>query len=578
LQVGVCLFGVIGVLYAFACGPQTPPPQVATPTFSPEGGSYTNSVDVTIACDTEGATIRYTTDGSDPNGSSTECTGAIQLTSTTTLTARAFMAGMTDSEVASATYTITVTPPPPEQVATPTFTPEGGTYGDWVDVTIACATGGATIRYTIDGSTPTSEHGTLYNPGNPIHLTETTALKAIAYRSGMASSLVAEATYAIKRAKLLASDGAADEWFGISVSVSGDVAVVGADYDDDNGSYSGSAYVFRWNGASWVEQAKLVASDGAASDYFGRSVSVSGDVALVGAPYDDDNGANSGSAYVFRWNGTSWAQEPNKLLASDGATSDYFGWSVSVSGDVAVVGAWGDDDKPCNSGSAHIFERNQGGPDKWGQVTKLVASDGAGGDEFGHSVSVSGDVAVVGALEDDGKGSAYVYRRNGTSWVEQPKLVASDGAGGDEFGCSVSVSGDVAVIGAQDDDDNGAKSGSAYVFRRNGTTWVQQANLLAPDGAAGDCFGCSVSVSGDVVVVGACGDDDNGSYSGSAYVFRWNGAVWVQQAKLLASDGAADDWFGRSVSVSGDVAAVGAYLDDDNGSGSGSAYVFGVLP
>ena len=412
LQVGVCLFGVIGVLYAFACGPQTPPPQVATPTFSPEGGSYTNSVDVTIACDTEGATIRYTTDGSDPNGSSTECTGAIQLTSTTTLTARAFMAGMTDSEVASATYTITVTPPPPEQVATPTFTPEGGTYGDWVDVTIACATGGATIRYTIDGSTPTSEHGTLYNPGNPIHLTETTALKAIAYRSGMASSLVAEATYAIKRAKLLASDGAADEWFGISVSVSGDVAVVGAYGDDDNGTDTGSAYVFRWNGTSWVQEAKLLASDGAEFDDFGRSVSVSGDVAVVGAPYADENGSDSGSAY--------------------------------------------------------IFARNQGGPDNWGQVTELLPSDGAADDYFGWSVSLSGDVALVGAYMDDDKGSesgsAYVFRWNGTSWVEQPKLLASDGAADDEFGLSVSVSGNVAVVGAYYDDDKGTDSGSAYVF------------------------------------------------------------------------------------------------------------------
>ena len=524
LQVGACLLGVIAVLYAFACAPQ--PGQVATPTFNPEGGSFTDSVDVTIACGTEGATVRYTTDGSDPDGSSTECTGAIHLTSTTMLKARAFMAGMADSEVASATYTITAAAaPPPGTVATPTFSPEGGTYGDWVDVTITCATGTATIRYTTDGSDP-DETSTTYT--GPIQLTETTTLKARGFKAGLSSSPVAEATYAIKRAKLVASDGAGGDEFGYSVSVSGDVAVVGACLDDDNGSDSGSAYVYRWNGTSWAQEPnKLVASDGAWGDRFGWSVSVSGNVVVVGAYDDDDNGSYSGSAYVFRWNGTSWAQEPNKLLPSDGAGGDRFGWSVSVSGDVAVVGAYGDDDNGTDTGSA------------------------------------------------------YVFRWNGTSWVQEAKLLASDGAEFDDFGRSVSVSGDVAVVGAPYADENGSDSGSAYIFARNQggpDNWGQVTELLPSDGAADDYFGWSVSLSGDVALVGAYMDDDKGSESGSAYVFRWNGTSWVEQPKLLASDGAADDEFGLSVSVSGNVAVVGAYYDDDKGTDSGSAYVFGVLP
>jgi len=524
LQVGACLLGVIAVLYAFACAPQ--PGQVATPTFNPEGGSFTDSVDVTIACGTEGATVRYTTDGSDPDGSSTECTGAIHLTSTTMLKARAFMAGMADSEVASATYTITAAAaPPPGTVATPTFSPEGGTYGDWVDVTITCATGTATIRYTTDGSDP-DETSTTYT--GPIQLTETTTLKARGFKAGLSSSPVAEATYAIKRAKLVASDGAGGDEFGYSVSVSGDVAVVGAYLDDDNGSHSGSAYVYRWNGTSWAQEPnKLVASDGAWGDRFGWSVSVSGNVVVVGAYDDDDNGSYSGSAYVFRWNGTSWAQEPNKLLPSDGAGGDRFGWSVSVSGDVAVVGAYGDDDNGTDTGSA------------------------------------------------------YVFRWNGTSWVQEAKLLASDGAEFDDFGRSVSVSGDVAVVGAPYADENGSDSGSAYIFARNQggpDNWGQVTELLPSDGAADDYFGWSVSLSGDVALVGAYMDDDKGSESGSAYVFRWNGTSWVEQPKLLASDGAADDEFGLSVSVSGNVAVVGAYYDDDKGTDSGSAYVFGVLP
>jgi len=190
-HVGACLFGVVAVLYAFGCAQQ--PGQVATPTFSPEGGSFTDSVDVTIACATEGATVRYTTDGSDPNGSSTECTGAIHLTSTTTLKARAFMAGMTDSEVASATYTIT----PPGQVATPTFTPNGGSFFGSVDVTIGCATSGATKRYTTDGSDPTPTHGTVY--GDAIPLIRSATVRAMAYKGGMVNSAVGSAAFIVKR-------------------------------------------------------------------------------------------------------------------------------------------------------------------------------------------------------------------------------------------------------------------------------------------------------------------------------------------------------------------------------------------
>jgi hypothetical protein len=382
-------------------------------------------------------------------------------------------------------------------------------------------------------------------------------------------------------AKLLPSDGAWQDLFGESVSVSGGVAVVGAFYDDDNGTNSGSAYVFRWNpGApgSWVQEQKLLASDGAAYDLFGQSVSVSGDVAVVGARLDDDNGDFSGSAYVFRWNGSSWLQQ-QKLLPSDGANADSFGVSVSVSGDVAVVGAFADDDNGSDSGSAYVFRWNGS---SWAQHQKLLPSDGAAADYFGVSVSVSGDVAVVGACLDNDNGtfsgSAYVFRWNGSTWVQEQKLLASDGATEDRFGYSVSVSGDVAVVGAWNDNVDGSLSGSAYVFRWNPGapgSWVQEQKLLASDGAASDHFGESVSVSGDVAVVGAYhGADTN---SGLAYVFRWNGSTWVQEQKLLASDRATNDQFGWSVSVSGGVAVVGANYDADNGDLSGSAYVFNLV-
>ena len=324
-----------------------------------------------------------------------------------------------------------------------------------------------------------------------------------------------------------------------------------------------------------ISEFKITAADGAERDNFGGSVSISGDYAVLGAPFDDDNGLSSGSAYVFKRTGTNWTEEV-KLLPSDGAAGDNFGFSVSISGGYVVVGAFGDDDKGSKSGSAYVFKRSG---TSWVEEAKITASDGAPDDQFGGSVSISGDsVAVVGAWSDDDKGSksgsAYVFKRAGTSWAQEAKLLSSDGAAGDHFGFLVSISGDYAVVGASSNDDNGPESGSAYVFKRTGTSWAQEAKLLPSDGAAEDHFGASVSIPGGYVVVGAWLDDDNGTDAGSAYLFKRSGTNWTQEAKLLPSDGAVGDNFGWSASISGDYAVVGAWGDDDKGDRSGSAYVY----
>jgi len=381
--------------------------------------------------------------------------------------------------------------------------------------------------------------------------------------------------------KLVASDGAAEDRFGHSVSLSGDYAIIGALEDDDNGDWSGSAYIFKRDGEVWSEQAKLTASDGGVSDQFGGSVSISGDYAIIGAHRDDDNGDSSGSAYIFKRDGTIWSEQ-DKLLASDGADLDYFGGSVSISGDYAIVGAIFDDDKGDFSGSAYIFAPNEVEPNNWDQVAKLTAPDGAAYDYFGCSVSVNGDYALIGAWGDNdngtASGSAYIFKREGTAWSEQDKLTASDGEAGDHFGRSVSISGDYAIVGAEGDDDNGNLSGSAYIFKREAEVWSEQAKLTASDGAESDRFGLRVSTNGDYAIVGVSDDDDNGDGSGSAYMFKREGEVWSEQAKLTASDGAEGDRFGNRVSISGNYAIVGAYLDDDNGSESGSAYMFVRCP
>ena len=208
---------------------------------------------------------------------------------------------------------------------------------------------------------------------------------------------------------------------------------------------------------------------------------------------------------------------------------------------------------------------------------KINASDGAARDYFGGSVFISGDYAIVGAFGDGDSGltsgSAYILKRDDMSWNGQAKLVASDGAAGDYFGWSVSISGDYAIVGACRDDDNGDDSGSVYIYKRDGTTWSQQSKITASDSAACDYFGVSVSISGDYAIVGAGCDDDNGANSGSSCPFKRNGTTWSQQAKITASDGAADDNFGSSVSISGDHAIVGALWDDDNGDGSGCLHL-----
>jgi len=372
--------------------------------------------------------------------------------------------------------------------------------------------------------------------------------------------------------KLTASDGGAGDFFGHSVAISGDYTIIGAPCDNNNGSQSGSAYIFKRQGTSWTQDAKLMALGGAAGDRLGNSVSISGDYAIVGAPSDYDSGGNSGAAYIFKREGTSWIQQQKLIATNDASIHDKFGWSVSISRDYAIVGELGNN---AFGGSAYVFRREG---TSWSQQAKLIGSDGAADNCFGCSVAISGDYAIVGAWGDSDNeasrmGSAYIFRSEGTSWTQRAKLVASDFEADDRFGYSVSISADYAIVGAHEDDDRGSDSGSAYVFKRTGTGWTQQAKLVASDGEADDWFAASVAISGNYAIVGAWGDTDNGIGSGSAYVFMREGASWTQQAKLTASDGTFGDYFGASVSISGGYAIVGALGDDSNGSNSGSAHI-----
>ncbi len=318
-----------------------------------------------------------------------------------------------------------------------------------------------------------------------------------------------------------------------------------------------------FDGDYWTEKTKLLASDGESQDYFGTYLSIYENFAIIGAYRDDDNGIGSGSAYIFYKNDLNWTEHA-KLLASDGSANDNFGSSVSIYGEYAIIGAPGDNVYGASSGSAYVFHRSG---NTWIQQAKLIPSDGETNDHFGHTVCIYGDYAFVGAPRDEFyMGSAYVFHRSGTSWIQQSKLIASDGQTLDLFGVSVSLDGDYAVIGSSLDDDNGDRSGSAFVFHRSGSTWSEQAKLLASDGESDDEFGFSASIKGDYIIVGAWAHNN-----GSAYIYKRSGTSWSQQTKLIASDGSSGDYFGYSVSIDENYVAIGApgYNND-----MGAVYVF----
>ena len=310
-------------------------------------------------------------------------------------------------------------------------------------------------------------------------------------------------------------------------------------------------------------------------DRFGLSVAVSGDLLIVGAPLEN---VSAGAAYIFARDHEGpdgWTQVV-KLTASDTHQSHSFGGSLSISGDTVIVGALGDRNSGLGSGAAYIFTRNHMGPNAWGEVTKLTAHDAASQDAFGVSVSISGDTAIIGAsIKDQESGAAYIFDRHyggPDAWGEVAKVTAADAEPFTRFGSSVSISGNRVIVGSPRDSDDGTRSGSAYIFARNrggANAWGQVVKLTASDARERETFGASVDINGNTALVGAP-DDNTANVPGAAYIFARNQGgtnAWGEVVKLTASDSAADNFFGSSVSLSGRRAVVGA-------SGAAAAYIF----
>ena len=375
--------------------------------------------------------------------------------------------------------------------------------------------------------------------------------------------------------RLTAVTHSANDQFGAVVSSDAETIVIGEPLDDTYGTDAGLVWVRRRTGVTWGSQSSLRAPDGDSSDRFGHAVAVDSGHLLVGAPFHrpgtGGQSIGAGTVYPFVWNGDQWVPPAIGLVANDYNRDDHFGWAVDADGDLAVIGAPGDDQ---SAGSVYVFRLGTSG---WTQEAKLVAPDRLAGDQFGAAVSLDGAVIAVGSRLNDNlrganAGAVYVYSVESASWVFKQKLIATDGAIGDEFGTSVSVDGDVTLVGAPKHDHGSSDSGSAYVFRFHPTTasWLQEVELRAGDAAASDAFGTSVTIDGGLAGVGAPFDDDAGASSGAVYLYRYQGSLWNPLPKVLAADAAAGDSFGTAVTARSGYAFVGAPGDD---SAAGSAYI-----
>ncbi|MEA3476911.1 MAG: T9SS type A sorting domain-containing protein, partial [Bacteroidota bacterium] len=319
---------------------------------------------------------------------------------------------------------------------------------------------------------------------------------------------------------LLAGDGTSPARFGWAVDVKDNYIFIGADQDPANGIWAGAAYVYKLDSVSgeWNMHQKITPDDIQLGDLFGSSVSVSGDKLLIGAKGADDN---VGAAYIYTNDGTQWVQEARLTPLNYIGSEPYFGISVGLDGNYAIIGASLDDSGGNKSGAAFIFY-NDG--NSWSQQAKLLSGDVNPDDYFGFSVSLSGEYAIVGAVnaihQTFRSGAAYIFKRSDAQWTEQIKLLDSNSTIDIAFGASVSLQGNYALIGVPEDDQNGSHSGTAYIYENDGTDWIELTKLLASDGVESDRFGWSVNIDEERAVVGAPVQYAGGLYCGAAYLYE----------------------------------------------------------
>ena len=429
------------------------------------------------------------------------------------------------------------------------------TNGGGTTATVVQGTGANTNQFTITPTTTEAYAGTF-------ELTFTTSDGINQASSVNSFTLQFSGTYETQEAELQSSDLAAGDSFGTKVAIDGDTIIVGAQNESHYvASYGsdqsvGAAYVFTRSGTTWTQEAKLQASAEtylAPGDKFGDNVAIEGDTAVITASRHHYNGSSdTGAAYVFTRSGTSWSQR-KKLVASDAASFDRFGTGLAIHNGYIVIGAYLEGGG--NDGSAYVY---QGSGSSWSQRTILGPSPTANDIYFGSGCAMDGNTIVVSGSGDNGNtGAAYVFTGSGSSWSQQAKLVGSNQSN-NHRGAAVAIDGDTILYGCgQGDNSNGTDAGEAYIFTRSGSTWTEQAYLEADDGAGGDRFGHAVALYGDIALVGAYLNDTTGTTAGKVYIFERSAGVWSQIGKYQSNSPAASQQFGISLGMSDTTAVIG---------------------
>ena len=412
---------------------------------------------------------------------------------------------------------------------------------------------------------------------NPTNAKLMLLLPACAALSMINAAGLAQPCVPIESEILVADDGGVGDAYGWAVAIDGEIAVVGAVNDDARGADSGSVYILRHDGSGWDETHKIVPVSIRSNDSFGDAVGISGNTIVVGAPGDDDSGSGAGAAYVFEFVNNAWTQTA-LLVPPAPAAGDNFASSVDIDGDTIVVGAMLDDDNGGNAGKAYIYRRVAG---SWGLEASFQSDDIAEFDRFGKDVAISGDRALISCDSDDDlgptSGSAYVFTRVDGVWTQTAKLLASDGDADDQFGERLDIDQDTIIVGARYDDAMGTWSGSAYIFEYDGASWNEQVKLNAYDAGNSEFFGHDVAIHQGRAMVGAWGQNDPfGLFNaGAAYAYSRTSEGWGLDRKIVASDQEGWDFFGYSVAISSEHAIIGADGNDDFwwGQDAGAVYM-----
>ena len=364
-----------------------------------------------------------------------------------------------------------------------------------------------------------------------------------------------------------------EDLYGHSVGIHGDYAIVGSPGDDDQGLEAGAAYIYERVGGQWILMTKILASDASVGDRFGTSVAIDEEYVIVGAHLNDDPGVNSGAAYVFRLNGAVWVEQ-EKIVPLDPTPNKQFGKSVDISNGHVIAGAPGDENNGPWSGAAYIYQRNG---TNWIQNAKLTVSDADNLDMFGSAVALNDTVALIGAHGEDAQGlnagAAYVFSKSGSNWVEQQKLSNNDGASHDMFGYALAVSDSIIAVGAPGANIQGMNSGSVSVYKRSENIWEENSQIIPDEVSGHDMIGSSISIDQPFIAIGAPGNDETGVSSGAVYVYRAIGDTIIRRFKIVPDNQIETKSFGIGLAITEQFMVVGTPLAQPNVITTGAATI-----